>query len=94
MAAYFQNFNLIRYNDALAYDITQRAAILNTVFGNNYAFYPYQVKNGMRAEQVAERYYGNSKFEWLVYFSNNIIDPYHEWVMDDETFNALLLSHT
>lgn len=64
----------------------QRTSILNSVFGNRYAFYPYHVKNGMRAEQVAERYYGNTDFVWLVYMSNNIVDPYYEWTMDDETF--------
>lgn len=88
---YFENFQLIRYNNALVVDITQRAAIMDTVFGDRYAFYPYRVKNGMRAEQVAEKYYGDPDFVWLVYFSNNIIDPYHQWPMDEETFNAHLV---
>jgi hypothetical protein len=88
---YFENFQLIRYNNALSINITQRAAILDTVFGDQYAFYPYRVKNGMRAEQVAEKYYGDPDYVWLVYFSNNIIDPYHQWTMDDDTFNAHLI---
>jgi hypothetical protein len=88
MSSYFQNFEMIRYNNAVMINITQRAAILNKVFGNRYAFYPYLVKNGMRAEEVAERYYGDPNFVWLVYFSNDIIDPYHQWTMDEETFKT------
>jgi hypothetical protein len=91
MSRYFDNFRLIRYNNSLSINITQRAAILDSVFGDNYAFYPYQVKNGMRAEQVAEKYYGDPDLVWLVYFSNNIVDPYHDWAMDEETFNTHLI---
>lgn len=92
MSKYFDSFPLIRYNNSVAIDITQRTAILDSVFGNRYAFYPYRVKNGMRAEQVAERYYGDPDFVWLVYFSNNIVDPYHQWTMDEETFNTHLIA--
>jgi len=88
--SYFENFALIRYNNAVTIDITQRTTILNQVFGDNYSFYPYHVKNGMRAEQVAEKYYGDANLVWLVYFSNNIIDPYHQWVMDEQTFKAFI----
>lgn len=91
MFRYFENFQLVQYNNAVAINISQRAAILNKLFGDNYSFYPYQVKNGMRAEQVAEKYYGDPDFVWLVYFSNNIVDPYHQWPMDDETFNAFIV---
>lgn len=90
MSKYFENFSLIRYNDSLAINITQRAAFTSQLFGDNFSFYPYQVKNGMRAEQVAEKYYGDPHLVWLVYFSNNIVDPYHEWTMDEQTFFAHL----
>lgn len=86
MNRYFGNFQLIQYNNSLSYNITERAAILSQVFGDSYAFYPYTVKNGMRAEQVAERYYGDPDLVWLVYFSNNIIDPYYQWTMSEEEF--------
>lgn len=89
---YFDQFQLIRYNNTTAINITERAAILSNIFGNQYAFYPYQVKNGMRAEQIAEKYYGNPDLVWLVYLSNNIIDPYYEWPMDDSTFETHLVS--
>lgn len=92
MSKYFRKFEVINYNDMLSINITQRTAILNSVVNNKYAFYPYTVKNGMRAEQVAERYYDSSDYVWLVYFSNNIIDPYYDWTMSQEMFNGYIAS--
>jgi hypothetical protein len=28
---------------------------------------------------------------WLVYLANNIIDPYNEWPMDEDTFHRYLI---
>jgi hypothetical protein len=55
MERYFDNFPVINYNNKLMVNIMDRTAILNSVFGDVYAFYPYHVKNGMRAEVVAEK---------------------------------------
>lgn len=92
MNSYFSNFELIPYNNLLMVNIAERAVILNKIFSNRYVFYPYTVKNGMRPEQVAEKYYGDPNLVWIVYLSNNIIDPYYDWTMDDETFNQYLTS--
>jgi hypothetical protein len=87
MNKYFAQFPVIQYGNSQVINITNRVAILNQVFGDQYAFYPYQVKNGMRAEQVAEKYYGDPDMVWLVYLSNNIVDPYYQWPMSDDVFN-------
>jgi hypothetical protein len=88
MNRYFQNFAPVQYGSRVAINIMERTAILNSIFKNVYTFYPYQVKDGMRARTIAERYYGDPNLDWLVYFSNNIVDPYHQWPMDKDTFNA------
>jgi hypothetical protein len=91
MNQYFGNFEIIRYNNNNMIDIMDRTAILNSIFGDVYAFYPYHVKDGMRADTVAEKYYGDPDLVWLVYFSNNIVDPYHDWPMDEYTFNKFII---
>jgi hypothetical protein len=93
MNKYFAQFPTIQYGKDSLINITNRVSILNQVFGDQYAFYLYQVKNGMRAEQVAEKYYGDPDLVWLVYLSNNIIDPYYQWPMSDEVFNAHIVSN-
>lgn len=92
MNEYFKSFPLVRYDNNVMINITNRVAILNKIFSNRYAFYPYEVKNGMRADQVAERYYGDPDLVWLVYLSNNIVDPYHQWTMDEDTFNTHVIA--
>jgi hypothetical protein len=92
MSAYFENFPAITYGATSAINIMERCAILNSIFKNVYTFYPYQVRDGMKARTIAERYYGDPDLEWLVYYSNNIIDPYHQWPMDIDTFNSFLES--
>lgn len=87
---YFENFPIITYGTTSTVNIMERVAILNTIFQNPYTFYPYTVQNGMKARMIAERYYGDASLEWLVYLSNNIIDPYHEWPMDEATFSNFI----
>lgn len=91
MNRYFENFKRITYGKSNPINIMERAAILNMVFSSVYSFYPYKVKNGMRARTIAEKYYNDPNLDWLVYFSNNIVDPYHQWPMDEKTFNSFII---
>lgn len=90
-SAYFKNLPLIKYNELAMVDISKRVNILNKVFADRYSFYPYVVKEGLRAEQVAEKYYGDQDYVWLVYLSNGIIDPYHDWHKDSRTFDLYII---
>jgi hypothetical protein len=88
---YFENFPLIDYQGRRVRDISRRSSFLTAVQNNPYLYYPYTVKANERAEDVANAYYGSVDFVWLVYLANNIIDPYHEWPMDENTFNDYLV---
>lgn len=91
MAKYFENFPIIEYQGRKVRDITRRNMFIKNVSTNPYLFLPYTVKEGERAEDVAEFYYGSVDYIWLVYLANNIIDPYHQWPMDVKTFNNYLI---
>jgi len=88
---YFENFPIIEYQGRRVRDITRRSAFIQTIANNPYVYYPYTVKEGERAEDIAKWYYGSVDYIWLVYLANNIIDPYYEWPMDPKTFNAYLV---
>lgn len=88
---YFENFPIIEYQGRRVRDITRRSAFIQTIANNPYVYYPYTVKEGERAEDIAKWYYGSVDYIWLVYMANNIIDPYYEWPMDPKTFNAYLV---
>lgn len=88
---YFENFPIIEYEGRRVRDISRRASFVRALSNNPYIYYPYTVSEGERAEEVAQFYYGSVDYVWLVYMANNIIDPYHEWPMDPQTFNDYLV---
>ena len=65
-------------------DITRRVKIKDALLADPYAFLPYTIKDGERAEDIAYYYYGDQSKVWLVYLANNIIDPYTRWPMSND----------
>jgi hypothetical protein len=65
-------------------DITRRVKIKDALLADPYAFLPYTIKDGERAEDIAYYYYGDQSKVWLVYLANNIIDPYTQWPMSND----------
>jgi hypothetical protein len=92
MAKYFENFPIVDYDGKKVRDITRRNSFLKSVSTNPMLYLPYTVKQNERAEDVAEFYYGSVDYVWLVYMANQIIDPYYEWPMDEETFNKYIIA--
>jgi hypothetical protein len=88
---YFENFPIIEYEGRRVRDISRRSSFVRALSNNPYIYYPYTVSEGERAEEVAHFYYGSVDYVWLVYIANNIIDPYHEWPMDPQTFNDYIV---
>ncbi len=87
---YFRKFKTVRYNGRDVVNITERAAILDSVSANPYVWYPYDIVADERPDQFANRYYGDPFLSWLVYLSNGIIDPYYGWVLTDTEFQEFI----
>lgn len=88
---YFENFPIVEYEGTRVRDITRRNVFLKSVSTNPLAFLTYTVEEGERPEDIANWYYGSTDYTWLVYMSNNIIDPYHQWPKSTEEFNNYLI---
>lgn len=56
------------------------ANILDTA----YLFDKYVIEEGERPDNVAQKVYGNSNFDWLVIFSAGIINQRHEWPLSSQ----------
>ena len=91
MAKYFEYFPTIEYEGQRVKDITRRNSFTKLVSTNPLLYLPYTVKEGQRPEDIANFYYGSTDYTWLVYISNNIIDPYHQWPMAEADFNNYLI---
>lgn len=64
-----------------ATDITRRFRILPSLLSRAVLFYTYSVRDGERPDVVADKFYGNSKLDWLVLMSNRVHDPLWNWTM-------------
>jgi hypothetical protein len=71
-------------------NIFRRAKIRDDFFQNATAFTKYKVIEEERPEQVAEKVYGSSSYDWLVLISNNIINIRTEWPLSNYQFNEYL----
>lgn len=88
---YFAKFPLISYNDQVAVNITERVVVTDFPANNAFLYYPYEVRNNERPDQLADRLLNDQYMSWLVYLSNGITDPYYDWVISDEVFNSYLI---
>ena len=91
MPGYFSKFPLIRHNDKIVRDITRRVNLIEENRNTPFLFLPYTVKQGEKPEDIAYYYYGSVNYTWLVLYSNNIIDPYLEWLMTDDQLNRYII---
>ena len=87
---YFTNFNTINYANNKVVDITERVVVVPNALENPYAYYPASIVNGIRADSVANQTYNDPYLSWVVYLSNDIVDPYYEWYMDSTQFNEFI----
>jgi len=64
-----------------------REDIKNVITAFNY----YQVEDGERPDQIAEKIYNDPSLDWVVLLTNNIISIKNDWPLDTQSFNNYLL---
>ncbi len=90
MSNYFGNFPTSFYANNVITNLISKVRFDDSVSKNLAVFYPYTLQDGERADQIAENYYEDSGYDWVIYLSNGIIDPYHEWPKDQNTLTSFL----
>jgi len=76
--AYFAKFPIISYNGTPSIDLIKRVDFNSNVQDFLSAFYPLNIDEGTRIDSLAYDYYDSPDYDWLIYHSNGIIDPYHD----------------
>ena len=98
MSNYFSYFPSVKHDlkqDGSVITVTnilKRFKIHDDARDQTEVFYAYQLQDGDRPDVVAEKYYGNANYAWLVLFSNNIVDPVKEWPLYGTDFTNYLKS--
>ena len=82
--AYFEKFPKMNYDFSGTFslemqNIFKRISFTEKTLNDEGNFENYMVKEGKKPEQVADEFYGDPKWWWLVLLSNNIIDVENEW---------------
>lgn len=90
MASYFSFFPSLLYGNTAVTNIIAKIKFDQSVASNLAVFYPYVIEQGERPDQVANFYYGSSEYDWVIYLSNNIVDPYHDWPKSEETLESFI----
>lgn len=88
---YFKKFPTTVYNGVNCVDITKRVALNPEIRDNIDLYYPIEVEAGFRPDALSEAYYEDSELEWLLYLSNQIVDPYYEWYISEKNFADLII---
>jgi hypothetical protein len=83
---YFRYFPTVDYDGVLTRNLLTRADLAQDIVYRYGIFYPYRIRDHERADTIAHDYYGDSRYFWLVLAANDVLDPYHDWPLDDEDF--------
>lgn len=83
---YFRKFPITIYNDVPALNICRRVDFNNKVKDFFTAFYSFNTQTGEKIETISHDYYGDVDLDWLIYHTNDIVDPYHDVGLDYDDF--------
>jgi len=96
MSRYFQYFPTTVHDlkqDGTSVTVTnilKRFKISDLALDDMQEYYDYRLQDGDRPDIIAEKYYGDADYAWLVLFSNNIVDPVKEWPLYGTDFTNYL----
>lgn len=88
--AYFANLPIVKYRQAYVRNIIMRAAFIRQVMNQHLVFYPHVILEGQTPEMIAHDYYGSCDYDFIVWMSNDIIDPYYEWPLTTDQFDSYI----
>lgn len=86
---YFQFLPSFEYSELAATNIMVRAKVREFVLQNSAVYYKHNIEDADRPDSLASRYYGNSNYTWLIFYANEIYDPFFDWPLSHQA----LISH-
>lgn len=67
-------------------NLFKRVDIVGVVNDEN--FDDYYIKDNETADSISQRTYGNKDYYWIIFLTNNIIDPLYDWPMSEEMLSS------
>ena len=72
-------------------NLFKRGKLREYIFQDTTHFEKYSIQGDDRPDNVAQKYYGDVNYDWVVLLSNNIINIYEEWPLPQAGWDAYLL---
>jgi len=73
-------------------NILRRFKVKDKLKDNVGIFYEYSIQEGDRPDVIADKFYGNANYAWIVLHYNDIIDPFFDWPLFGENFRRFIIS--
>jgi|TARA_B100000767_G_scaffold87348_1_gene83951 hypothetical protein len=94
--SFFNRFPILAYdvknndNYKLLPDILRRVKLRSSIRSSSMLFDTYDVRNGDRPEDIAFKWFGDAELHWVILMTNNVLDRYYDWPMNDVQFQEFL----
>ena len=86
--SYYKHFDKIQYNGQETVNILNSVIARYRPIRESSLYYYYTLLDGEKPEEVSYKVYKNTRYWWIIVMLNNIIDPYHDWLMAPRTLDA------
>jgi hypothetical protein len=77
-------------NYKLLPDILRRVKQRSAIKSGQFIFDTYDVVDGEKPEDVAYKWFGDAQLHWVILMTNNVIDRYYDWPMNQVQFQTML----
>ena len=74
----------------MAVDVLRRVKLRTASLADSAIFYNYPIQDGDTAEIIADKYYGSSKYHWVVMLMNSFLDHTYDFTLHDVNFEAYM----
>lgn len=100
MSKFYTLFPKIKYNhDGNSYNNTTvmtnvlfRIKILQKIKNNIYTYYDVDISDTDTIEIIADNYYGDPEYHWVIALANDIVDVHYDWPMNSRVFTNYIKS--
>ena len=92
----FRSFPQVNYslkknkNFELLTNITLRFKVRDIIKNRTAIYFDYVVKDSDRPDIIASKYYDDPTLDWIIFLVNDIVDPYYDWPLNDESFDSYM----
>lgn len=91
MSRYFDRFPVIDYNGVVAKNIMTRVDLTDQTKKDAYANFQFTLEEGFeRPDLLSYNYYGSSQFDWMIYLTNSVVDPYFDYYKSTPDFQSYI----